>query len=139
MSASTAGCIPTETRRADGSGRRARAKFGLGRFTDTVTKLDELRQKWPDYQSAEGHLLHARALEESDQLKEAADEYAAVSNYYPGAEARVRYGLLLRKVGRDSEAHDLLTELLAQMRCAPRYVRKVQAEWITMAERAVRG
>jgi hypothetical protein len=72
-------------------------------------------------------------------LKEAADEYAAVSNYYPGAEARVRYGLLLRKVGRDSEAHDLLTELLAQMRRAPRYVRKVQAEWITMAERAVRG
>jgi hypothetical protein len=118
---------------------RARAEFGLGRFTDTVATLDELRQKWPDYQSAEGHLLYARALEESDQLKEAADEYAAVSNYYPGAEARVRYALLLRKAGRDREAHALLEELLAQMRRAPRYVRKVQAEWIRIAEQAVRG
>lgn len=118
---------------------RARAEFGLGRFTDTVATLDELRSKWPDYQSAEGHLLYARALEESDQLKEAADEYAAVSNYYPGAEARVRYGLLLRKVGRDTEAHALLTELLAQMRRAPGYVRKAQTEWIRIAERAVRG
>ncbi len=87
---------------------RARAEFGLGRFTDTVATLDQLRQKWPDYQSAEGHLLYARALEGSDQLKEAADEYAAVSNYYPGAEARVRYALLLRKAGRDREAHNLL-------------------------------
>jgi hypothetical protein len=118
---------------------RARAEFGLGRFTDAVATLDELRGKWPDYQSAEGHLLYARALEESDQLKEAADEYAAVSNYYPGAEARVRYGLLLRKVGRDREAEALFTELLAQMRRAPRYVRKLQAEWIRIAERAVHG
>jgi len=118
---------------------RAQAEFGLGRFTDTVATLDELRSKWPDYQSAEGHLLYARALEESDQLKEAADGYAVVSNYYPGAEARVRYGLLLRKVGRDREAEALFTELLAQMRRAPRYVRKVQAEWIRIAERAVRG
>jgi len=118
---------------------RARAEFGLGRFTETIATLDELRQKWPDYQSAEGHLLYARALEESEQLKEAADEYAAVSNYYPGAEARVRYALLLRKAGRDREAHALLEELLAQMRRAPRYVRKVQAEWIRIAERAVRG
>ena len=35
-------------------------------------------------------------------------------------------------------ARTLLTELLAQMRRAPRYVRKVQAEWIAMAERTVR-
>jgi hypothetical protein len=118
---------------------RARAEFGLGRFTDTVATLDELRQKWPDYQSADGHLLYARAFEEAGRLDEAIDEYAAVSNYYPGAEARVRYGLLLRKLGRDTEATALLNELLAQMRRAPRYVRKLQAEWIRVAERALRA
>ena len=118
---------------------RARAEFGLGRFQETVATLEELRHKWPDYESAEGHLLYARALEESGRLADAAGEYAAVSNYYPGAEARVRYGLLLQKLGRDAEARALLTELLAQMRRAPRYVRKVQADWIAMAEKALRG
>jgi hypothetical protein len=118
---------------------RARAEFGLGRFQDSVATLDELRRKWPDYESAEGHLLYARGLEGSGRLEEAADEYAAVSKYYAGAEARVRYGLLLQRLGRDAEARTLLAELLAQMRRAPRYVRKVQAEWIAMAEKAMRG
>ena len=43
----------------------ARAEFGLGRSEDTVKTLDELRRRWPDYQSAEGHLLYARALEDA--------------------------------------------------------------------------
>jgi hypothetical protein len=118
---------------------RARAEFGLDRLQEAISTLDELRQRWPDYQSAEGHLLYARALEDSGRLHEAADEYHALTNYYPGAEARVRYGLLLRKLGREAEARALLTELLAQMRRAPRYVRKAQAEWIAMAEKAVGG
>jgi len=118
---------------------RARAEFGLGRFQETVATLDELRQKWPDYQSAEGHLFYARALEESGRREEALEEYGAVAHYYPGIEARVRCALLLQKLGRASEAKTLLTEVLTQMRRAPRYVRKAQAEWITMAERAVRG
>jgi hypothetical protein len=33
----------------------------------------------------------------------------------------------------------VLTDLLTYMRRAPRHVRKVQAEWIAMAERALRG
>jgi len=40
---------------------KARAEFGLGCFTDTVATLDALRAQWPDYQSADGHLLYARA------------------------------------------------------------------------------
>jgi hypothetical protein len=118
---------------------RARAEFGLGRLQETVATLDELRQRWPDFQSADGHLVYARALEDIGRLDEAAAEYHALANYYPGAEARVRYALLLRKLGRETHARELLAELLAQMRRAPRYVRKAQAEWIAMAERAVRG
>jgi len=63
---------------------RARAQFGQGRFRDATATLDDLRQRWPDYQSAEGHLLYARALEEDGQLDEAIDEYEAASNYFVG-------------------------------------------------------
>jgi hypothetical protein len=118
---------------------RARAQFGLGRWDDVIVSLDNLRSRWPDYQSAEGHLLYARALEESGRTQDALAEFHALANYYPGAEARVRYGLLLDKAGRQAEAKNVLTEALAQLKRAPKYVRRAQAEWIALAERAVRG
>jgi hypothetical protein len=34
---------------------KARAQFGLGQAVDTVAILDDLRQRWPDYQSGEAH------------------------------------------------------------------------------------
>ena len=118
---------------------RARAEFGLGRSADVVTTLDELRQRWPDYQSAEAHLLYARALEEIGRTDEAIEEYKALAVYFPGAEARVRYGLLLDRLGRQAEAKLVFTDLLTYMRRSPKHVRKAQAEWIGMAERALRG
>jgi hypothetical protein len=118
---------------------RARAEFGQGRPADTVATLDELRHRWPDYQSADGHLLYARALEEIGRTDEAIEEYKALAGYFPGAEARVRYGVLLDRLDRKAEARVVLTDLLTHMRRAPRHVRKVQAEWIAMAERTLRG
>jgi hypothetical protein len=118
---------------------RARAEFGAGSPADTVATLDDLRHRWPDYQSADGHLLYARALEEIGRTDEAIEEYKALAGYFPGAEARVRYGVLLDRLDRKAEARVVLTDLLTHMRRAPRHVRKVQAEWIAMAERTLRG
>jgi hypothetical protein len=94
--------------------------------------------QFPDYQSAEGHLLYARALEEGGRTEEALIEFEALSHYYAGAEPRVRYGFLLRKLGRESEAKQVLADVLKQLRRAPKHVRKVQAEWIALAEKALR-
>ena len=118
---------------------RARAEFGLGQAAETVATLDELRRRWPDYQSADGHLLYARALEDSGRTEAALEEYRALADYFPGAEARVRYGMLLDRLGRRDEARRVLNDLLTHMRRAPKYVRKVQAEWIGLAEKALRG
>lgn len=118
---------------------KARAQFGLGHPHEAIATLEDLRNRWPDYQSAEGHLLYARALEEDSRTEDALFEYQAIANYYPGAEARVRYGLLLDKVGRHAEAKVVLAEVLAQLKRAPKYVRRQQAEWIALAEKALRG
>ena len=117
---------------------KARAQFGLGRAAETVTVLDDLRVRWPDYQSADGHLLYARGLEACGRSDEALAEYRALADYYVGAEARVRYGLLLAKVGREAEAKAWLTEVLRQLRHSPAHVRRAQAEWIARAEKIVR-
>ena len=63
-----------------------------------------LQKRWPDFQSADGHLLYARALTEGGRIDEALEEYHALVAYAPSAEARVRYGMLLRMVGRTAEA-----------------------------------
>ena len=36
---------------------KARAQFGFGNPQQAVATLDDLRERWPDYQSAEGHAL----------------------------------------------------------------------------------
>lgn len=118
---------------------KARAQFGLGQTQEAVATLDDLRARWPDYQSADGHLLYARALEAAGRDDDALFEYRAVANYYPGAEASVRYGLLLDKVGRREEAQTVFADVLAKLKRAPKYVRRAQAEWIALAEKALRG
>jgi len=90
-------------------------------------------------QSAEAHLLYARALEAGGRSQEALDEYRALSAYYPGAEPRVRYGLLLNLLGRRDEARTLFADVVKQLRRAPKHVRKLQGEWIAIAERESRA
>jgi hypothetical protein len=114
---------------------KAQAQFDRSRPADVLVTLDDLQKRWPDFQSPEGHLLYARALGEVGRIDEALDEYHALVAYAPGAEARVRYGMLLRMVGRTAEARVVFNELLIQMRRAPQYVREAQAEWLSIAEK----
>jgi len=114
---------------------KAQAQFDLNRFADVLATLDDLKRQWPDFESAEGHLLYARSLAEIGRIDEALDEYHALAAYFPGAEARVRYGLLLRMAGRNAEARVVFNELLLQMKRAPRYLREAQTEWLSIAEK----
>jgi hypothetical protein len=114
---------------------KAKAEFGCSRPAEALATLEDLQKRWPDLESAEGHLLYARALAEVGRVDEALEEYHAVAGYFPGAEARVRYGLLLKLVGRTGEARLVFNELLIQMKRAPSYLRKAQAEWLSIAEK----
>lgn len=114
---------------------KAQAQFGLTRAADVLATLDDLKQHWPDFESADGHLLYARALAEVGRIDEALDEYHALVAYFPGAEAKVRYGTLLSMAGRTAEARIVFNELLLSMRRAPKYLRDAQAEWLAIAEK----
>ena len=114
---------------------KAQAQFSAKRFAEALATLDDLQKRWPDFESPEGHLLYARALAELGRLDEALDEFHAVSAYFPGAEATVRYGLLLKTVGRTAEARVVFNELVIRMRRAPGYLRNGQAEWLAIAEK----
>jgi hypothetical protein len=118
---------------------KARAEFGLGEFGAAIATLDELRALWPQFQSADAHLLYARALDGAGRSEDAVAEYEALVEYFPGAEARVRYGELLTAIGRGREARAMFLEVKERAARAPAYARRMQAEWIAVADKALRA
>jgi hypothetical protein len=94
-----------------------------------------LREGNPGYNSPEGHLLYARSLELQGMTEAALREYAALVNYYPGQEARCRFGLLLAQSGRAAEARKLFEEVCQAIDYGPRHQRREQREWHEIARR----
>jgi hypothetical protein len=114
------------------------AQFAAGDYSDAIATLDYLRDKNPGFRSADGHLVYARALEESGATQRALEEYVALAQYYPGAEARVRQAMLHKKLGETARAAELFAALLKDARLAPKHFRTSQREWIELAERESR-
>ena len=112
---------------------KGHAEFGLGQPQAVLDTLDELKQRWPDYRSQDGHLLYAKALEAAGRPKEALDEYADLSRYFAGQEVQVRRLLLLDKVGQSAEAEAIASEIVRYQKKAPRHARHQQAEWFSKA------
>lgn len=113
----------------------ASVQFEKGDPAAARDTLETLAEHNRDFKSAEGHLLYARTLEDAGDLERARAEYAAVSAYYPGAEANARYGALLKRLGDEAGARRAFQEVLDGAELAPRHVRRFNREWIELARR----
>jgi hypothetical protein len=113
----------------------ARAHFAKQDFAAAQTALERLTEHNPDFKSADAQLLYARTLEARDTLDEAERAYAKLAPGYPGAEARLRYGLLLKRRGKSAEARQVLKDLLDGAKLGPAHYRRAQAEWLERARR----
>ena len=113
----------------------AQAHFAKEDFAAARSSLERLAEHNPDFNSSEAQLLYARTLEAEDALEAAELVYAKLSPGYPGAEARLRYGLLLKRRGKAEEARRILKDLLDGARLGPPHYRKAQAEWLERARR----
>jgi hypothetical protein len=117
----------------------AHAQFAAGDAAGTRATLDDLIAKNPEFKSPDGHLLYARALEAEGNAEKALSEYAALSEYYPGAEAGVRYARLLIRSDQRPLAQQTLKALLDRARFAPAHYRKAQREWLDEAHRELQN
>lgn len=116
----------------------ARAQFGNKQYEGARKSLELLMQKNPDFRSPDGHLLYARAVEACGDDEKALDEYQAVAGYYAGAEAPLRYGLILERLGNEEAALAEFEEIIAAADLAPRHYRKAQREWINAAKDGIK-
>lgn len=113
----------------------AQARFAQGHFAGARATLDSLIAANPDFRSVEGHLLYARTLEGLGDHDAALHEYQALTDGYPGEEARARQALLLNKLGRADAARALAEEIRTRLNAAPKFYRQRQAEWLKRVER----
>ncbi len=118
---------------------KARAEVGLSDAGAAIATLEELKRRWPDYQSADGHLLYATALEVAGRDDEALANYVDVGRYYPGAEPRVRQAQLLQRLGREAEARAVAEEVVRTLSRAPAHVRNNQRQWLASAQKLARS
>jgi hypothetical protein len=117
----------------------ARAQFEAGDPAGARKTLDDLIAKNPEFKSADGHLLYARALEGEGNLEKALSEYAALAEYFPGVEAGVRYARLLIRSDQRPLAQQTLKALLDRAKFAPAHYRKAQREWLDEAHRELQN
>jgi len=111
----------------------AQSLYGQGKAAETRQTLDTLIAANPGFRSTDGHLLYARAVEDLGDTEAALQEYEAVVQGYPGEEARVRYGLLLKRSGDTGKARQLFAETVERSRVLPDYYQREQRDWINRA------
>lgn len=117
----------------------ARSLFANGDAAGARRTLDDLIAKNPDFKSADGHLLYARALESEGDFEKALSEYATLAGYFPGAEAAVRYAKLLKRQGQGGQARQVLESLLERAKYAPGHYKRAQRQWLDEAAAELRG
>lgn len=111
----------------------AQAEFATQDFAACQQTLDDLIHFNPDYQSADGHLLYARALTGQEKYDAAEKEFEVLVEYFPGPEARIHYAGLLASANRMREANDQYVAVVnTAKRLRPQY-RKFHRHWIHIA------
>ena len=112
----------------------AQAHFAEENYRETRAVLDRLREAHPDLSCPEGHLLYARSLEAEGEVERALIEYEALVGYYPGEEARCRYGLLLRNLGHVDQSRSIFEDVKRSVERASKVYFRSEKDWYEMAK-----
>jgi hypothetical protein len=111
----------------------AKAQFAKGDFAGARDTLERLVQHNPEFKSPESRLLHARTLEALNDFDAAERAYEVAAPSFPGAEARLRHAMFLKRRGKAEEARGILKDLLDGAKLGPAHYRRAQAEWLDLA------
>ena len=112
----------------------ALAHFFVGAYDRARQQIERLRALQADQKNDEFDLLYARCLEALGDSEGALAAYARLEKSFAGEEARCRYGLLLKKCGRNREAREQFCQVLENARLSQHFYGKAQKKWIAMAK-----
>jgi hypothetical protein len=110
----------------------ARARLYNGDTRQAEQILIRVAKSHPKYRGDEVLLLLARAQEGLGDTQAALASYEALRDRYVGFEAKYRYGMLLKSLGRDAEADSLFSFIAANAR---RSAIESEKQWVKLATR----
>jgi len=113
------------------------AYFEARRFAEARVAFEGLRKQ--GVITPEQQLLGARIYEESGDEQAALSAYQALAGRGAGEEGRTRYALLLKKMGRDDEAHAIFDQIVRHARLSSSHYRREEKEWIEIARREMKA
>ena len=116
----------------------ARAKLLSGDPVASEQWFLKLKELDPKAFDTDSELDYARALEEQGKTDAAMAQYERVAPRYSGEEARVRFALLLQKLGHTDRAQALFREAIDAVQDAPSHYRSRQTEWVRIAKQNLR-
>jgi hypothetical protein len=117
----------------------ARARLLAGDGPGAVAGFETLKAMDRAAFDADAELDYARALVLVGRTDEALRQFELVVPRYPGEEARCRYAVLLKSIGRTDRAQALFREIVDSVRHAPGYYRSRQREWYKIAKEQLAG
>lgn len=116
----------------------AQSYFASEDYQLAIQILDDIIKTNPNFNSTDGHLLYARSLEKLEKSQQALEEYAIVSENYPGEEGRVRYGLLLVKMNQAEKASEIFNQAINRSKLAPKFYQRKEKYWIKLAKTSLK-
>ena len=116
----------------------AEAQFANQTYDECIITLDFLREKNPQYTSADGHLIYAKSLVNCSRTEEALHEYKALTGYFIGAEAKYRLASLLETQNQNEHALEIYKDLLVTAENAPSHYRQAQKGWLSKSKKAIK-
>jgi hypothetical protein len=103
-----------------------------GAWDDAEDAVARVRRDHPCHRPNEVRLLRARVLEATGETGTALGEYHELVPAFVGLEARVRYGLLLERLGRADAARAAFEEAIALAKRNPSPI-ETEARWAKLA------
>jgi len=114
----------------------ARLRFYNNQPAESITMFDKvMTQKNGHLERPEDELLYARALEASNNTDKAEEEYKKAIRIHHSMEARYHYGMMLKQMGRTTEAAEQFQTIQKEKDLHPAYVKRMNAEWVRKSRR----
>jgi hypothetical protein len=109
------------------------AYFKTERYPELIAQARKIYST-PAFARSEAHLFYARALDLTGDPAGAEREFKKMKGRFADFAARYQYGLFLQRAGRESEAQDVLADIVNEAPHLSSRERRANYLWIQKAK-----
>lgn len=117
----------------------AKSYFQTGQYKEADEVIRTMTKPPGDIKKSVVKLLHAQVLDKLDSHKKAEKLYSEAAIEYHGFEGSYRYGVFLKKSGKNDAAKSQFAHILDTFPTLPAFSRRTERTWKVLAKRELRS